>query len=81
MTQDIVLLAIDPRGVATVTLNRPEIGNAYNAAMLEALIAGLERLASDPAVRCLVVRGARWRIIRRRRISRHRSRPRGPCNC
>jgi methylglutaconyl-CoA hydratase len=58
MTQDIVLLAIDPRGVATVTLNRPEIGNAYNAAMLKALIAGLERLASDPAVRCLVVRGA-----------------------
>jgi methylglutaconyl-CoA hydratase len=58
MSQDIVLLDIDSRGVATVTLNRPEVGNAYNADMLAALIGGLEKLAVDPAVRCLVVRGA-----------------------
>src|ERR1700758_4670929 len=58
MTQPPVLLAIDERGVATVTLNRPEVGNAYNAAMLDGLIGGLQRLASDPAVRCLVIRGA-----------------------
>jgi methylglutaconyl-CoA hydratase len=53
-----VLLAVDSRGVATVTLNRPEVGNAYNAAMLDALIAGLTTLAADPVVRCLVIRGA-----------------------
>jgi len=58
MTTDIVSLVIDPRGVATVTLNRPEVGNAYNSAMLEALIGGLEQLGKDPAVRCLIVRGA-----------------------
>ena len=58
MTQDVVLLDVDARGVATVTLNRPEVGNAYNAAMLDGLIEGLRRLAADPAVRCLVVRGA-----------------------
>ncbi len=58
MSNPIVLLDIDARGVATVTLNRPEVGNAYNADMLEALIAGLRQLAGDPAVRCLVVRGA-----------------------
>lgn len=58
MTQPPVLLAIDPRGVATVTLNRPEVGNAYNAALLKALIDGLTVLAKDPAVRCLVIRGA-----------------------
>jgi methylglutaconyl-CoA hydratase len=58
MTQDVVLLDVDARGVATVTLNRPEVGNAYNAAMLDGLIEGLRRLATDPAVRCLVVRGA-----------------------
>jgi methylglutaconyl-CoA hydratase len=57
-TQSIVLLDIDPRGVATVTLNRPEIGNAYNLEMLEAVVGGLQQLASDPGVRCLVVRGA-----------------------
>lgn len=54
----IVLTEISPRGVATVTLNRPEVGNAYNADMLAAVIDGLRTLAADPAVRCLVVRGA-----------------------
>lgn len=53
-----VLLDIDTRGVATVTLNRPERGNAYNSEMLAALIGGLERLAVDAAVRVLVIRGA-----------------------
>ncbi|MDR3533390.1 MAG: enoyl-CoA hydratase-related protein [Rhodopila sp.] len=58
MTEPVVLLSTDARGVATVTLNRPEVGNAYNAAMLDALIQGLTDLAADPAVRCLVIRGA-----------------------
>lgn len=58
MTKDLVLLEISERGVATATLNRPEVGNAYNEDMLHQLIAGLERLAKDDAVRCLVIRGA-----------------------
>jgi len=58
MTEPVVLVATDPRGVATVTLNRPEVGNAYNAAMLNALIQGLTALAADDAVRCVVIRGA-----------------------
>jgi methylglutaconyl-CoA hydratase len=58
MSEDVVLLDLDARGVATVTLNRPDVGNAYNAAMLDGLIGGLERLARDKAVRCLVIRGA-----------------------
>jgi methylglutaconyl-CoA hydratase len=58
MSEDVVLLSVDDRGVATVTLNRPEVGNAYNAAMLDGLIGGLERLAGDETVRCLVIRGA-----------------------
>ena len=53
-----VLLEIDARGVAHVTLNRPELGNAYNEALLAALIDGLRSLAADPAVRALVIRGA-----------------------
>ena len=53
-----VTVQIDGRGVATATLNRPEVGNAYNEDMLDALVAGLERLASDGAIRCLVLRGA-----------------------
>jgi methylglutaconyl-CoA hydratase len=54
----LVLLETDANGVATATLNRPEVGNAYNEELLQELIAGLERLAGDGSVRCLVVRGA-----------------------
>jgi methylglutaconyl-CoA hydratase len=95
VTPDLVLLDIDPRGVATATLNRPEVGNAYNQDMLTALIAGLERLAANEAVRCLVIRGAgrhfqagptyagwaRSHIIRRPRTTPPRWPRRGQCSC
>jgi methylglutaconyl-CoA hydratase len=58
VTEPVVLLTLDKRGVATVTLNRPAVGNAYNAEMLDALIGGLRELENNPAVRCLVIRGA-----------------------
>jgi len=58
LTSGLVLLTIDARGVATATLNRPEKGNAYNEDVLAELIAGLQQLAADSAVRCLVLRGA-----------------------
>ncbi len=50
--------AVDARGVATLTLNRPDKGNAYNQALLDALDAALTRYAADAAVRVLVLRGA-----------------------
>lgn len=53
-----VLLARDPRGIVTVTLNRPQVGNAYDESLLRALIEGLDGLATDPTVRALVIRGA-----------------------
>lgn len=53
-----VLLAIDARGVAEVTLNRPEVGNAYDGDLLAGLIDGLVRLQADTTVRALVLRGA-----------------------
>ena len=53
-----LLCAIDPRGVATLTLNRPDKGNCYNGAMLDALLDGFARLGADPAVRAIVLRGA-----------------------
>ena len=59
MTEDApVHLTRDHRGIATATLHRPRVGNAYNAAMLEALIGALTQLAEDPGVRALVLRGA-----------------------
>jgi methylglutaconyl-CoA hydratase len=53
-----ILCDTDRRGVATVTLNRPEVHNAYDAALVEALHEAFRRLAADDAVRVVVVRGA-----------------------
>jgi len=55
---NVVLTTIDDRGIATVTLNRPEVGNAYNDDLLNALIGGLHKLESDATVRAVVLRGA-----------------------
>jgi len=53
-----LLVDIDSRGVATVTLNRPEIHNAFDDALIAELTATFDRLAPDPAVRVLVLTGA-----------------------
>src|SRR5205809_955377 len=53
-----VLCEIDGHGVAAVTLNRPQVNNAYNGALIDALIEIFSRLAGEPALRCVVLRGA-----------------------
>ena len=53
----IVRTQIDDRGVATVTLNRPDRNNAYNGDMIDALLKGAAKLAADDAVRVVVLRG------------------------
>jgi methylglutaconyl-CoA hydratase len=58
VTEPVVLCATDGRGVATVTLNRPAVNNAYNADMLQALTVLCGTLASDPQVRLVVIRGS-----------------------
>lgn len=55
---DTVRCAIDARGVATVTLDRPAVGNAYNDALIDGLIAVFARLGREPGLRCAVLRGA-----------------------
>ena len=45
-------------GVARVTLNRPEVRNALNEALLRELEASLRRLEDDSAARAIVLRGA-----------------------
>lgn len=44
--------------VATITLNRPQVLNAYNLAMRDDLHEALGAVADDPSVRVLVLRGA-----------------------
>jgi 2-(1,2-epoxy-1,2-dihydrophenyl)acetyl-CoA isomerase len=45
-------------GIATITLNRPQVMNALDAEMLRALRAVAERAEHDAAARVVVVRGA-----------------------
>jgi len=49
---------VDERGVATVTLNRPEKHNALSGRMIEELTALAQDLASDDTVRVVVLTGA-----------------------
>lgn len=50
-------LHTDPRGVATLWLNRPDKHNAFNAEMIEELIQALRQVAADDSLRFLVLRG------------------------
>jgi len=45
----------DARGVATVTLNRPEKHNAFNAEVIQDLKSEIGRASCDPAVRVILV--------------------------
>jgi methylglutaconyl-CoA hydratase len=56
--EPVVLCEVDGRGVASVTLNRPRVGNAYNDALIDALIDNFARLDRDAGLRCVVVKGA-----------------------
>lgn len=44
--------------IATIILNRPEVGNAIDVALAEALLAAVEQCAADRRVRCLILHGA-----------------------
>jgi methylglutaconyl-CoA hydratase len=53
-----LLHEIDARGVATVTLNRPECHNAFDDALIRDLAAVTAGLGADANVRVVVLRGA-----------------------
>ncbi|WP_303983684.1 enoyl-CoA hydratase/isomerase family protein [Dongia mobilis] len=53
-----LILCAHDGAVATLTLNRPEKRNALNAEMWRGLSAHLRALATDSAVRCVVLQGA-----------------------
>lgn len=48
---------IDSRGVATITLNRPELHNAFNDVMITELIETFKKLEKDETVRLVILTG------------------------
>lgn len=57
MVTDTIIVTRD-RGVAVVTLNRPDRLNAMNSELMEALPGVLRSLAVDASVGCVVLTGA-----------------------
>ncbi|MBV8124690.1 MAG: enoyl-CoA hydratase/isomerase family protein [Burkholderiaceae bacterium] len=49
---------LDARGVAQVQMNRPEVFNAFNEAMIADLGAAFDELSANPLVRVIVLSGA-----------------------
>src|SRR5258706_6422204 len=52
------LLVQQDGGVLTITMNRPEVLNAFNDTMLEELGETMDSAAQDASVRCIVLTGA-----------------------
>jgi len=52
-----VLWELDERGVATVTLNRPEVNNAYDAGLINGVLAAMDELGSKPLLRVVILKG------------------------
>ena len=53
-----VLYSVDARGAATIALNRPEVGNAYNGDMIQGLLAAMDDLRHRPGVRAVLLKGS-----------------------
>lgn len=58
MTFETLEIVVDTRGVATLTVNRPDKHNAMNAAMIDDLSGAASQLGADPSVRVVVLTGA-----------------------
>src|ERR1700761_219894 len=52
-----VLWDLDARGVATVTLNRPEVNNAYDGGLINGVLSAMDELGRQPHLRLVVLKG------------------------
>ncbi|MEM7468384.1 MAG: enoyl-CoA hydratase-related protein [Pseudomonadota bacterium] len=57
MSESPVLLSVEDQ-IATITLNRPDVLNAYNYAMHDALLETFDAVDADDAVRTVVITGS-----------------------
>src|SRR5437764_12134717 len=57
MAANPVLWEIDQRGVATLTLNRPEVNNAYDAGLIDGVLSAIDELSNKPLLRVVVLKG------------------------
>ena len=58
MAEQSLMMTIDRRGVARLTLNRPDVRNAFNEDLIGRICDVMGRIAVDPNVRIVVITGA-----------------------
>src|SRR5690349_10651177 len=58
VSSDAELLRSEAGGVVTLTLNRPQQFNALSSSLLDSLQSAVDSIASDPAIRVVVIAGA-----------------------
>ncbi|MCB9476802.1 MAG: enoyl-CoA hydratase/isomerase family protein [Deltaproteobacteria bacterium] len=56
--QPILITHLDDHGVATLTMNRPQVSNAFNDELIAELTAELEMLGGDPNARVVFLTGS-----------------------
>jgi methylglutaconyl-CoA hydratase len=52
-----VLTSLDDSGLATITLNRPDVGNAYDGALIGGLLRAIDDLESRKSLRVILLKG------------------------
>ena len=57
MASSPVLWSVDERGVATVTLNRPEVNNAYDSGLIGGVLSAMDELGKETRLRVVVLKG------------------------
>lgn len=58
MSEKSLIIDIDKRGVATLTMNRPTLHNAFDDALIAEMTAQLQTLDNDPAVKVILLAAA-----------------------
>lgn len=58
MKDQLLLTAVDSRGVARLTMNRPQLKNAFNEELIGEIAGAMGRLNADQGVRAIVLTGA-----------------------
>src|SRR4030095_11200820 len=69
----LITTTVDTRGVATLTLNRPERHNALDGATMQELHAALVAIVGNPQARVVVLTGAGARFCARADLAHMRS--------
>jgi methylglutaconyl-CoA hydratase len=57
MPTEPVLTNVDARGVATIIFNRPEVNNAYNGDLIQAVLRAMDDLDTHTGIRAVVLKG------------------------